>query len=462
MKATPATGEVVPILNYADPDLRLLALGFLEAIDDPTQAATIAPLLHDADHRIRGKVRELLIRWHLTQASQTQVEATNQLGSLERLLVALVKQDGDDLILAGGQPPFMKKIGRVVPLADRPFSAEEVRAILLPTLTPKQIADLEALKDVDFSFELRAEGLRFRANVFQQASGLSAVLRVVKNKIPVLEELGLPPIVRTFGEFKSGLVLVGGPTGSGKSTTLAGIIDYINRTTARHIFTIEDPVEVVHTKKRCLVNQRELGAHTLTFDNALRATLRQDADVILVGEMRDLPTIQFAITAAETGCLVLGTIHTVSVDNSVDRLVSAFPPGQQSAVRGMLADSLRAVMCQFLLKRKDGQGRVLAAEIMLNNDAIASLVRKGKAFQIPSVIATQREAGMQSMDWELERLFKEGKITAEEAYMKAANKKNFEWMVEEKGAEKEKPSDRPTAGVKGADKDRKANPSAAA
>jgi twitching motility protein PilT len=291
------------------------------------------------------------------------------------------------------------------------------------------VADLQVLRDVDFSLALKSEGLRFRANVFRQMPGLSAVFRIVKDRIPVLEELGLPSVVKSFAEMKNGLVLVGGPTGSGKSTTLAGIIDHINRTSSRHIVTLEDPIEVMHKQKKCLINQREVGTHTASFENALRATLRQDPDVILVGEMRDLATVQFAVTASETGHLVLGTLHTVSVDTTVDRLVSLFPPGQQPQVRSLLADTLRAVMCQYLIKRKDGQGRVTAVEVMINNEAVANLIRKGKTFQIPSVIATQRDAGMQSMDGDLERLFKAGLVSAEEAYMKAANKKNFELVV---------------------------------
>jgi twitching motility protein PilT len=255
------------------------------------------------------------------------------------------------------------------------------------------------------------------------------VFRVVKNEIPDLEKLGLPPVMHTFAALKNGLVLVGGPTGSGKSTTLAALIDYINRTDARHIVTLEDPIEVVHAPNKSLINQRELGAHTKSFNSALRATLRQDPDVILVGEMRDLTTIAFAVTAAETGHLVFGTVHTVSADSSVERLVNAFPSGQQPQVRSMLAESLRAVACQHLLRRKDVPGRVPAIEIMINTDAVSNLIRKNKTFQISSVIATSREIGMQSMDNELMRLVREGKVDVEEAYLKAIDKKPFESLL---------------------------------
>jgi twitching motility protein PilT len=427
LKGKAAAPVVATLLDAADPELRLAALGCLDALDDPGQAAAVGKLQSDADHRLRQAAEQLLTRWHIALQSAGVIAKAYSL--LERMLIALAASEGDDLILAAAQRPHMKKIGKITALAGHCFTDEQVQALVLPHLTAPQVAELAALRDVDFSLEIKAEGLRFRANVFQQLPGLSAVFRVIKDRIPVLEELGLPPVVKTFGDIKNGLVLVGGPTGSGKSTTLAGIIDYINRTSARHVITLEDPIEVLHRQKKCLVNQREIGTHTRSFESALRATLRQDPDVILVGEMRDLPTISFALTAAETGHLVLGTVHTVSVDTSVDRMINAFPAGQQPQVRSLLADTLRAVMCQYLLKRKDAEGRVIAAEVMLNNDAIANLIRKEKTFQIPSVIATSRDAGMQSMDSDLERLYRQGSISPEDAYMKAMNKKNFEALL---------------------------------
>jgi twitching motility protein PilT len=427
LKARAAAGTVAALLVAEDPDIRLLVLQTLGALDDPAQAPAVTRLQQDGDHRVREAAAELLTRWHVAVTAGASVAKAYSL--LERMLIALAASEGDDLILAAGQKPYMKKIGKVMPLADHVFSAEQVRSLIVPNLTAPHVAALGALRDVDFSFEIKSEGLRFRANVFQQLPGLSAVFRVIKDRIPVLEELGLPPVVKTFGDIKNGLVLVGGPTGSGKSTTLAGIIDHINRNTARHVITLEDPIEVLHKQKKCLVNQREVGTHARSFETALRATLRQDPDVILVGEMRDLPTISFALTAAETGHLVLGTVHTVSVDTSVDRLINAFGPGQQPQVRALLADTLRAVMCQYLLKRKDQEGRVIAVEVMMNNDAIANLIRKEKTFQIPSVIATSRESGMQSMDSDLERLYRAGSISPDDAYMKAVNKKNFEVIL---------------------------------
>jgi twitching motility protein PilT len=336
------------------------------------------------------------------------------------------EQQGDDLILAPGRRPYIKRLGRVEPLDENPLTARQVEALLLPHLSMVQREDLKALRDVDFSHEVIGKGLRFRANIFRQLGGMSAVFRIVKGTIPDLEELGLPAVAMTFGDFRNGLVLVGGPTGSGKSTTLAAIIDYINRTSSRHIISLEDPIEVLHPKKQGLVNQREMGTHTSASATALRSTLRQDPNVLLIGEMRDLPTISFAVAAAETGHLVFGTLHTVSADTTVDRLINAFPDTQQQQVRSMLADSLRAVLCQLLLPRMDGKGRCLAAEVLLNNDAVANVIRKGKTYQLPSIITTSRELGMHSMDGELKRLVQAGLVAPEEAYMRAANKKEFE------------------------------------
>lgn len=429
MRAGEAAPHVAALLSESDEEMQLAILACLSELDEPAQAAAVMPLSHASDHRVRAAARALLMRWDFAGVDPSTNDSRASLSLLERLLVSLAEAEGDDLILASGMRPYIKKMGKVLPLTSHVFSAEEVRSLLASSLTAKQMEDLAALRDVDFSLDVKSESLRFRANVFHQLPGLSAVFRIIKDKIPILEELGLPEIVRGFAELKNGLVLVGGPTGSGKSTTLAGIIDHINRTSARHVVTLEDPIEVIHAQKKCLINQRELGTHTHSFENALRATLRQDPDVILVGEMRDLETIRFALTASETGHLVLGTVHTVSVDTSMDRLINAFPGGQQPQVRALLADTLRAVMCQYLLKRKDDQGRVLAVEIMVNNEAVANLIRKGKTFQIPSVIATGREAGMQSMDSDLERLYRAGLVSAEEAYMKAANKKNFELVI---------------------------------
>ena len=427
MNAKGAAQQVSALCNSESPDTRFMAVRFLDKFDAHEFAPAVSKLNDDPHQKVRTAARELMTRWRVT--AQGSVALAVPL--LDRLLVKLAQEEGDDLIVASGKPVYMKKVGRVAPITTAALDEEQVKALLMPHLTTEQVMSLQALQDVDYSHEVKSEGLRFRANIFQQLGGLSGVFRRIRGQLPEFEKLGLPPLIRTFGDLKNGLVLVGGPTGSGKSTTLAALIDYINRTSSRHIISLEDPIEVIHKRKQSLVNQREVGSHTRSFAAALRSTLREDPNVILVGEMRDLPTIEFTVIAAETGHLVFGTVHTVSAATTVDRIVSAFPPGQQQQVRSTLADSLRAVVCQYLMKEKSGPGRVLAVELMVNNEAVGNLIRKGKAFQLPSVISTSREQGMQMMDTDLMRLFKEGKITAEDAYVKAVSKKDFEPLVDE-------------------------------
>jgi twitching motility protein PilT len=426
MSAKDASAQVAALCGSESPDVRYLAVKFLEKFEASEHAALVGKLYDDPHLKVRTAAREVGTRWRITAKGGALAVPI-----LDRLLVQLAQQEGDDLIVASGKPVFMKKVGKVSAVTQEPLSEDHVKALLTPHLTTEQLMSLQALQDVDYSHEVKSEGLRFRANVFYQLGGLSGVFRRIRGTLPEFEKLGLPPLVRTFGDLKNGLVLVGGPTGSGKSTTLAALIDYINRTSSRHIISLEDPIEVIHKRKQSLVNQREVGTHTRSFAAALRSTLREDPNVILVGEMRDLPTIEFTVIAAETGHLVFGTVHTVSAATTVDRIVAAFPPGQQQQVRSTLADSLRAVICQYLMKEKSGPGRVLAVELMINNEAVSNLIRKGKAFQLPSVISTSREQGMQLMDTDLMRLLKEGKITAEDAYVKAVSKKEFESLVDE-------------------------------
>ena len=424
LQAQSAADQVQTLLTSEDGDVQLAALACLRAIGGPAQAGSVQPLMRDQRPEVRALARELIARWGSEQREAATIQ--DAVPILDQLLIAVSRHDGDDLILAPGRRPLMKKVGRTQPLSQNVLSAERVKSLLAPHLTAKQLEDLEARREVDFSYRVATEALRFRVNVFQQLGGIAGVFRIIKGTLPQIETLGLPPVAAKLADLNSGLVLVGGATGSGKSTTLAALIDYVNRTSKRHVITLEDPIEVVHPRKQSLINQREVGTHTGSFAQALRATLREDPDVILVGEMRDLETVSFAVSAAETGHLVFGTIHTVSAAGSIDRLINAFPPGQQDHVRAMLAGSLRAVMCQYLLPRADTPGRVLAVEVMLNNEAVANLIRKGKTFQIPSLIQTSRELGMQLMDQELLRLLREGKLSREEAYAKAASKKEFE------------------------------------
>lgn len=425
--ATTAAAQVAGLLQSDDGDVQLAALTCLKSVGDAAQAAAVQPLLRDPRPEIRAIARELTVRWGAGSSERPSVE--QPVSILDQLLLAVARCQGDDLILAPGRKPQVKRMGNTQPIAANVFSAENVKALLAPHLSLRQLEDLDARREVDFSYRVESEDLRFRVNVFRQAGGIGTVFRIIRAVLPDLRQLGLPPLVAGLADLQNGLVLVGGATGAGKSTTLAALIDHINRTSPRHIITLEDPIEVVHNWAAGVVNQREVGSHTGSFASALRSTLRQDPDVILVGELRDLPTISFAVSAAETGHLVFGTIHTASAAGTVDRLVNAFPPGQQDHVRSMLAGSLRAVVCQYLVPRADGRGRCLAVEIMLNNEAIANLIRKGKTFQISSVIATSREQGMQLMDAELLRLCRDGTISIDEAYARASNKKDFEPLV---------------------------------
>ncbi|MBX3227179.1 MAG: PilT/PilU family type 4a pilus ATPase [Labilithrix sp.] len=421
--ATEAIPAVVDLLADEDADVRLAAVGCLAALDARAAGDQVRALATDDDPRVRRAALEALARWQVQGAA---LEVESALSALDQLLVAMAKMGADDLILIPERAPSVKHMNAVVPLIEGELSAEQLKAMLFAHLTPLQVATLAKLSDVDFSHEVKTHQLRFRAHILTERRGFGAVFRIVKNEIPAMDKLGLPSIARTFGDFKNGLVLVGGPTGSGKSTTLAAVIDRINRSSGRHIVTVEDPIEVVHAQHKSLINQRELGTHTGSLAHAMRSTLRQDPDVILVGELRDLATISFAVSAAETGHLVFGTVHTLSAQATVDRLVNAFPAGQQPQVRSQLADTLRAVLCQQLVRTADGRGRALAVEVMVNTEAVAALLRKGKTFQIPNIVQSSRDLGMQSMDAELIRLVREGLVTKDEGWLKANDKKAFE------------------------------------
>jgi len=416
-------------LQHEDPDLRLDAMDSILAVGDPMAAPYVQRLLEDPEPRVRRRAEDLLKTWQ--GLGMEGGAAAKRLSGLERLLWEMVERGGDDLFLMSGRPPVMKHMGEMVPLRERELTADEVETTLRSVLSPIQIRSIEDLTDVDFSMEVKEYQLRFRANVLQQLGGWTAVFRRISNEIFTFDELGLPPLVKRLCDLPHGLVLIGGPTGSGKTTTLAAMIDYINRSYGKHIITIEDPIEAVHDNRRSLVTQREVGSHTESFSAALRSTLREDPDVILVGEMRDLDTISFAVSAAETGHLVLATVHTVSAETTMDRLIDAFPVRAQQQVRAQISQTLRAVLCQQLLRRKDGKGRVAAVEILLNNDAVANIIRKGQCFQLPSVVATSREQGMRSMDHELMRLYRDGLVDAEQVYVKALNKKEVDACLEE-------------------------------
>lgn len=380
----------------------------------------------DEDARVAALARSLLDRWQVDEDDDAAA-----VGLLDRLLVATMRHGADDLILGPGRRPYVKHLGQVTPISKGVIDVDEMEKMLLPILSKIQRAALEDGEDVDLSYDVPGFEVRYRINVFRQLTGLSAVFRRIHQVVPKLEELGLPDVVKSFADYPNGLVLVGGPTGSGKSTTLAALIDYVNTHQGHHIVTIEDPIEVVHAQRQSLVNQREVGTHAPSFAAALRATLRQDPDVILVGELRDRETIEFAVNAAETGHLVFATVHTTSAATSLDRLIHACEAARQPVIRSMLAESLRAVLCQQLLRTKDGTGRrVLACEILISNEAISNLVRKDKSFQLPSVLMTHADEGMRLMDDDLKRLVQEGTVDANDALLKALDKIAFSEFLE--------------------------------
>lgn len=332
---------------------------------------------------------------------------------ISELLIFMVENNGSDLHLSAGEPPMIRIHGDMRKIDMPPLDKDEVHRMIYDIMNDQQRKLYEENLELDFSFAL-GDIARFRVNVFRQYRGEAAVFRTIPTRIPTFEELNLPKVFMDIARLEKGLVLVTGPTGSGKSTTLAAIIDFINTEQKGHILTIEDPIEFVHKSKNCLVNQRELGPHTKSFANALRSALREDPDVILVGEMRDLETISLALTAAETGHLVFGTLHTSGAPKTVDRVIDVFPPAQQAQVRAMFAESIQAVISQALFKRKDGKGRIAAFEIMLGTPAIRNLIREGKIAQIPSIMQTSKALGMQTMEMAVQELLAKNLVTREE------------------------------------------------
>ena len=339
------------------------------------------------------------------------------------LLAFGVKNGCSDLHLSAGLPPMIRVDGDVRRVNVPSMDHKEVHDLVYDIMNDKQRKDYEEFLECDFSFEI--PGLaRFRVNAFNQNRGAGAVFRTIPSEILSLEDLNAPKIFKEISELPRGVVLVTGPTGSGKSTTLAGMVNHKNETEYGHILTIEDPIEFVHTSKKCLINQREVHRDTLGFNEALRSALREDPDTILVGEMRDLETIRLALSAAETGHLVFGTLHTSSAAKTIDRVVDVFPAEEKDMVRAMLSESLRAVISQTLLK-KNGGGRVAAHEIMIGTPAIRNLIRENKIAQMYSAIQTGQQFGMQTLDQCLQDLVQKGIVSRLEAQMKAANKDNF-------------------------------------
>jgi twitching motility protein PilT len=337
---------------------------------------------------------------------------------VSELLMFAVKAGASDLHLSSGEPPMIRVHGDMRRVKMPPLGREDVHKMIFEVMNEKQMKTYEEMHELDFSIEL-GDIARFRVNCFLQRRGDAAVFRQIPTEIMTFEQLGLPQVLKDVSRVEKGLVLVTGPTGSGKSTTLAAMIDQINDERMGHILTVEDPIEFVHKSKGCLISQRELGPHTHSFANALKSALREDPDIILVGEMRDLETISLALTAAETGHLVFGTLHTSSAPKTVDRIIDVFPAAEQQQIRSMFAEVIRAVISQTLCKTKDGKGRAAAHEIMIGVPAIRNLIRENKIHQIPSAIETGQKWGMQTLEQSLEELIKRGLISREEALMKS-------------------------------------------
>jgi twitching motility protein PilT len=334
------------------------------------------------------------------------------------------EQGASDLHLVSGQQPILRIGGDLERVKFKVLENDGLKAMLYEIAPEHKVKEFEETGDVDFAYEI--PGLaRFPANFLQQKYGVGAVFREIPSKVLTCEQLGLPPVVRRLATLPRGLVLVTGPTGSGKSTTLAAIVDEANKIRKDHIITVEDPIEFVHKSDKALVNHREVGQHTRSFAAALRGALREDPDIILVGEMRDLETISLAIEASATGHLVFGTLHTMSAAKTVDRIIEVFPTNQQEQIRSTLADGIRAVISQTLFKRRDKKGRVAALEIMIANPAVRNLIREGKTFQIPSMIAVGKKYGMQALDDAIMDLVNKRIISPEDAYLKAVDKSKF-------------------------------------
>lgn len=343
---------------------------------------------------------------------------------IDAFLKLMLENKASDLHLVAGSQPVLRINGELVRVQYKVLDNQELRALLYEITPEEKIKIFEETGDLDFAHELPGMG-RFRVNYFMHKDGVGAAFRYIPNEIKTIDQLGLPQVLKKFAMLRKGIVLVTGPTGSGKSTTLAAVIDYANTHRKERIITIEDPIEFVHPNKSCVISYREVGTHTESFAKALRAALREDPDIILVGEMRDLETIQLALEAAATGHLVFSTLHTSSAIKTIDRIIDVFPPEQQAQVRTSLSESLHAVVAQTLLKRADGRGRVAACEVLINTFAVANLIRENKTHQILSIMQTSKKLGMQTMDDALLQLLEEGKITPEDAFERAQDKQKF-------------------------------------
>src|SRR6266403_4682162 len=346
------------------------------------------------------------------------------MASIGQFLQIGVRQGASDLHIGEGQPPKIRTHGDIMPIREEPISREEATRMLSEVCGPQNWKIFQERGDLDFAYQMD-EHSRFRTNYFKQSDGYAAAFRLIPTKILSLEELGVPVVIKEFAYLRGGLLLVTGPTGSGKTTTQAALIDFINQNFFRHVVTVEEPIEFLHNNKRSIITQREVPGDSISFPAGLKAALREDTDIVLIGEMRDLETISLALTAAETGLLVIGTLHTNNARKTVDRMIDAFPADKQGQARAMLANSLRGVVAQLLLKRSDRPGRIAVNEILVANAAVAAIIREGATHKLQDVIISGRAQGMQFMDDAIWALLEKGIVSPHEAFMKAIDKSRF-------------------------------------
>ncbi|MBN2056876.1 PilT/PilU family type 4a pilus ATPase [bacterium] len=420
---------LVKRLKDSRPDVRIKILESLAKLDAGACVGEIKPMLTDSDKDVRNKAREVL-RSMEAELGESIEESDRwwkhqNLGQLDAMLLEVRVQGGTDMLLVTGSPPLMRVEGMLQPLHSDSLKQEAIWQMVQPILSKEQEDTFIAENDLDFSYEIPGEG-RFRGNCFVQNYGMNAVFRLIPDKLPSMDQLRLPRVIKNLSKLSQGLILFAGPASCGKTTTMACLVDMITRSRYEHIITIEDPIEYLYdTTQMSVVTQREVGRHSKSFPTALRAALREDPDVIVVGEMRDFETISIAISAAETGHLVLATVHSISAPKTIDRMIDVFPTSQQDQIRLMLGDSLRAVISQQLLTRRDGRGRVAAFEVLMITPAISNLIREGKVFQIAGNMTTGRQHGMQTMERALAELVQDGYISSEEALAKAYNQEDF-------------------------------------
>jgi twitching motility protein PilT len=429
MVLDPRTGQFIqvekPPSDGPRSELEEEAAKILQELDDKDPVKNYKPAYVDQSvHEIDISDRRYDIFEDQRGPAQLEADAISAKDAhLDDILRAAIDRKASDIHLTVGLPPMMRLDGEIVPLPYTILEPEDIRRMVYETLTDDNIEKFESTHELDFAYSIKGLA-RFRFNVYMQRMSVAGALRVIPTKIPSFEQLGLPAVIREISKRVSGLVLVTGPTGSGKSTTIATMIDDINDNRSNHILTIEDPIEYLHQHKKCMVNQREMHADTYSFHAALRAVLREDPDIILVGELRDLETIEAALTLAETGHLVFGTLHTRNAPSTIDRIIDVFPSDQQDQIRVLLGNTLEGVVSQQLLPRLGG-GRCASIEIMLGTAAIKNLIREGKTHQMYSMIETSQQLGMQTMDASLAAHFRNGNVSYEECLMRAVDKETF-------------------------------------